>query len=43
LKAISSYLKWEVKGIIKAPNLGEKGSINQSKELEVVRAFANSL
>jgi multimeric flavodoxin WrbA len=43
LKAISSYLKWELKGIIKAPNLEDKGSINQAKELEQVREFAKSL
>lgn len=43
LKAIASYLKWEIKGIIKIPNLEEKGSINHAKELEQVRDFAKSL
>jgi multimeric flavodoxin WrbA len=43
LKAMSAYLKWEIKGVIKIPNLEEKGSINDVKELEQVRDFAKSL
>ena len=43
LKATASYLKWEIKGIIKIPNLQEKGSIKDAKELEQVRDFARSL
>ncbi|QAA32641.1 flavodoxin family protein [Clostridium manihotivorum] len=43
LKAMSAYLKWEIKGVIKIPNLQEKGSINDVKELEQVRDFAKSL
>lgn len=43
LKATASYLKWEIKGIIKIPNLQEKGSIKDAKELEQVRDFAKSL
>ncbi|WP_085833725.1 flavodoxin family protein [Clostridium merdae] len=43
LKAISSYLKWEIKGIIKAPNMTEKGSIQNSPDLQKVRDFAVSL
>lgn len=43
LKAISSYLKWELKGIIKVPNMGEKGSMSTSTGLQKVREFAQSL
>jgi multimeric flavodoxin WrbA len=43
LKLTASYLKWEMKGIIKIPNLEEKGSIKYAKELEQVRDFAKSL
>ncbi len=43
LKAISSYLKWELKGIIKIPNLQEKGSIKNAEELELVSNFAKLL
>jgi multimeric flavodoxin WrbA len=43
LKAIASYLKWEIKGIIKIPNLEKKGSVKEAKELEQVRDFARSL
>jgi len=43
LKAIASYLKWEIKGIIKIPNLDKKGSVKKAKELEQVRDFARSL
>lgn len=43
LKAISTYLKWEIKGIIKAPNMTEKGSVQNSPELQKVRDFAVSL
>ncbi|WP_234122938.1 flavodoxin family protein [Clostridium hydrogenum] len=43
LKAISSYLKWELKGIIKVPNMEEKGSMSTSAGLQKVREFAQSL
>lgn len=43
IKAISSYLKWELKGIIKVPNMTEKGSISTSEGLQKVREFAQSL
>ncbi len=43
LKAMASYLKWEIKGIIKIPNLQEKGSIINAKELQQVSDLAKSL
>lgn len=43
LKSIASYLKWEIKGIIKVPNLRKKGAIKDAKELEQLRDFAKSL
>lgn len=43
LMAISSYLKWEIKGIIKIPGMAEKGSMRGSPELLKVRDFARSL
>ncbi|PXV91140.1 NADPH-dependent FMN reductase [Lachnotalea glycerini] len=43
LRAISSYLKWENRGIIKIPNLKEKGSIKQAEGLSQVYDFAKSL
>ena len=43
MRYIASYLKWELKGIIKIPNLQEKGSVTDSKELVQVREFAKSL
>lgn len=43
LKAISSYLKWELKGIIKVPNMSKKRSMNASEGLQKVREFAQSL
>jgi len=43
IRDISAYLKWELKGIIKIPNLEEKGGIRDSKELEKVREFAKSI
>lgn len=43
LKSISSYLKWEIKGIIKAPGMTEKGSIRNSSDLQKVQEFARSL
>lgn len=43
LKATASYLKWEIKGVVKIPNLQEKGSTNDAKELQQVRDFAKSL
>lgn len=43
LRSIASYLKWEIKGIIKIPNLKEKGSIKDAKELDQVREFAKLL
>ncbi len=42
IKSISSYLKWDLKGIIKVPNMGEKGQMNDSKALESVKAFGKS-
>jgi len=43
IKAISSYLKWEVKGIIKIPNMTEKGSMLSSPDLQKVWDFAEKL
>ena len=43
MKAISSYLKWEVKGIIKIPNMTEKGSMLGSPDLQKVRDFAENI
>lgn len=43
LKAISSYLKWEMKGIIKIPGMAEKGSMLASPRLQEVRDFAGKL
>ncbi|WP_312430310.1 flavodoxin family protein [Lacrimispora sp.] len=43
LKAISSYLKWEMKGIIKIPDMTEKGSMLGSLHLQKVRDFAGRL
>lgn len=43
LKSISSFLKWEMKGIIKIPGMTEKGSILVSPKLQEVRDFAESL
>lgn len=43
IRYIASYLKWDLKGVLKVPNLKEKGSIKESKELEKVREFAKSL
>jgi multimeric flavodoxin WrbA len=43
LNAICSYLKWENKGVIKIPEMLEKGSMNTSDKLESVRDFAASL
>ncbi len=43
LHDISSYLKWELKGVIKVPDMDEKGSMVGSAGLEKVREFAKSL
>ncbi len=42
-KAMTSYLKWEDKGIVTVPNMQEKGSMKDSKGLENVIALAKSL
>ena len=43
LKATASYLKWEIKGILRIPGMDEKGSMHNSPALEKVRDFAKSL
>ncbi|MBC3796382.1 flavodoxin family protein [Acetobacterium tundrae] len=43
LNAISSYFKWENKGIIKIPGMAEKGSMHNAPELKKVRDFAENL
>lgn len=43
IKAISSYLKWDLKGVIKVPNMSEKGSMSASNCLEEVREFGRNL
>lgn len=43
LKAISSYLKWEIKGVIKVPGMSEKGSMLDTPDLQRVRDFGASL
>lgn len=42
-KAMTSYLKWEDRGIIKVPNMTEKGSMTDSAELAKVISLAESL
>lgn len=43
LNDISSYLKWENKGIIKISGMVEKGSMHNTTELQKVRVFAENL
>lgn len=43
LNGICSFLKWENKGMITAPNMTEKGSIRHTDALQRVRAFAEGL
>lgn len=43
LNAISSFLKWENKGIIRIPDMQEKGSMSKSPHLQKVREFACNL
>jgi multimeric flavodoxin WrbA len=43
LNAICSYLKWENKGVIKISGMTEKGSMNNTDQLDSVREFAASL
>lgn len=43
IRYIASYLNWDLKGIVKIPNMKEKGSVKDSVELEKVRDFAKSL
>ena len=42
-KAMTSYLKWEDKGIITAPNMVEKGTMKECPELEKVKELAKNL
>lgn len=42
-KAMTSYLKWEDKGIIAIPNMIEKGSMKESPMLSQVKALGESL
>lgn len=42
-KAMTSYLKWEDMGVIKVPNMLEKGSMKVCPQLEEVRKFGESL
>lgn len=43
LKAINSYMKWDIKAIIEIPNRKEKGDIRTAQELNDVREFARNL
>lgn len=43
LKAISAYMKWNIRDIIKIPGMLEKGSMLGSDGLQRVREFAESL
>jgi multimeric flavodoxin WrbA len=43
LEAIGSYLKWEIKGVVKIFGMMEKGSMASSPGLQDVRDFAKSL